>query len=214
MRAVEAGPAELAAWTDEMLDDLQTFARSGTGVNVSIDALRTRIEHLREQASGGRAIRVHGDLHLGQTARTDRGWMVLDFEGEPARSVEARQRKASPLRDVAGMLRSLDYAAAVALLDRTDPDDSQWPKLQRFGDAWAAVNREAFWAAYIAVMGDSGLLPPVPLVPRMLDAYLVQKAVYEVSYELAHRPDWTSIPLRYLGGELSPRGTAAAPPTT
>jgi len=204
LRAEVADAARLRAWATEMEEDLAAFSETEAARSVSVPALRARIEAVRRlraedgRPPGGLAIRVHGDLHLGQTTRTDSGWMILDFEGEPSRTVEARRRRASPLRDVAGMLRSFDYAAAVALLDRADPDDADWAMLQRYADTWAVVNREAFWSAYVAAVGDAPLLPSPAQVPRLLEAYLVQKALYEVAYEQGHRPDWAWIPLRFL----------------
>jgi maltokinase len=195
MRAEPAGPAELGAWAEEMLADLATLDNAG---EARVASLRDRIEAVRGLPQAGLAIRVHGDLHLGQTARTDVGWIILDFEGEPSRSVEARRRRASALRDVAGVMRSFDYASAVALLDWTTPDDPRWERLQRFGDTWTRVNQEAFWDAYVATVGGSPLLPPAEMVPVLLDGYMVQKALYELSYELNHRPQWAWIPMRYL----------------
>ncbi|HEV3234489.1 MAG TPA: hypothetical protein VG329_08070 [Candidatus Dormibacteraeota bacterium] len=200
MRAQPAGPTDLRAWADDMLADLETLARADRNLaaKAAREGLRRRIDAIADLPEAGLAIRVHGDLHLGQTARTDDGWVILDFEGEPSRSVEARRRRASALKDVAGILRSLDYASAVALLNWTNPDDPRWTRLQRFGDAWARVNQEALWDTYVATVGASPLLPPAEMAPALLDAYEVQKALYELAYELNHRPDWAWIPLRYL----------------
>jgi maltokinase len=197
MRAQPAGAAELSAWADEMLADLASMEGSGDH-QVPVASLRARIQAMRGLGQAGLAIRVHGDLHLGQTARTDDGWIVLDFEGEPSRTVAARRRRASALRDVAGVMRSLDYAAAVALMDWTTSADPRWERLRRFGDTWTLVNQEAFWDAYIAALGGSSVLPPGERVPALLDAYMVQKALYELRYELNHRPQWAWIPMRYL----------------
>jgi maltokinase len=131
--------------------------------------------------------------------RTDAGWIVLDFEGEPSRSVELRRRRSSPLRDVAGVLRSFSYAAAVALMERATPDDPDWERLLAYGDAWAEVNRDAFWDAYVGAVGGSDLLPDAGVVAAVLRAFEVQKAIYELAYELGHRPDLAWIPRRALG---------------
>jgi maltose alpha-D-glucosyltransferase/alpha-amylase len=157
-----------------------------------------RFDALRRLSDGGLATRVHGDYHLGQVLRTDDGWKIIDFEGEPAREVEERRRPSSPLRDVAGMLRSFDYAAAAALRQRMQPQDPLWKHLSAAGEAWAGANRDAFWAAYLERLEGSGLLPGDggSLVVRR--AFEVSKAVYEVGYELGHRPDWVEIPLRFL----------------
>ncbi|HEX4621390.1 MAG TPA: hypothetical protein VH208_07470, partial [Myxococcaceae bacterium] len=162
------------------------------------EALRQALAAVAEVESGGSAIRYHGDLHLSQVIRTDSGWVVLDFEGEPHRPVEERRLLSSPLRDVAGMLRSFEYAAAVGLLERAAPGDSNWESLQAFGDGWAEVNRRVFLDAYLGVSGLGSLLPPHDATEVLLRAFEIQKAIYEVRYELGHRPDWAGIPLRFL----------------
>jgi maltose alpha-D-glucosyltransferase/alpha-amylase len=127
--------------------------------------------------SGARATRIHGDYHLGQLlARTDGGFSVIDFEGEPARSIDERRAPSSPLRDVAGMLRSLDYAARSA--ERRSPAFD--------GEAWLAAAR----AAFAGTAGASG-----PDVAGLLAAFELEKACYEVRYEASNRPDWLWLPL-------------------
>jgi trehalose synthase-fused probable maltokinase len=162
------------------------------------DTIAARFEALRRLDAEGLCTRIHGDLHLGQVLRTDSGWFILDFEGEPNRTPEQRRQRWSPLRDVAGMLRSFDYAAAVALAERADPDHSVTSHLQALGAAWAGINRESFWAAYLAEMQGSGVLPSSGAVLTLRRAFEVQKAVYEVEYELGHRPTWAHIPIDFL----------------
>jgi maltokinase len=194
--------AMLAAWADEMLADLDSLIASGGEATAGLAdhraALEARISAIRTLEKPGLAIRVHGDYHLGQVLRTDPGWTVLDFEGEPRRSVEHRRRRHSPLRDVAGMLRSFDYAAAVALIERTTPADPWWHHLQAHGRSWATVNREAFWAAYVERTAGSRLLPDAGAALTLRRAFEIQKAVYEVEYEMAHRPHWVRVPLAFL----------------
>lgn len=144
----------------------------------------------------GPAIRVHGDYHLGQVMWRDPRWYVLDFEGEPARPLKERRRASSPLKDVAGMLRSFDYAAAVALRERTGSADEASVAL---ADAWRDGAGQAFLEGYFAAPGVDAVLPASPRARRtLLDAFLLDKAVYEVGYEQAHRPDWVEIPERAI----------------
>ncbi|HUR22255.1 MAG TPA: phosphotransferase [Acidimicrobiales bacterium] len=141
----------------------------------------------------GAAIRVHGDYHLGQVLRTDAGWFVLDFEGEPGRPIDDRRRPSSPLKDVAGMLRSFHYASAVA---RTERDEDA---LEDLAASWEMRNRQAFLRGYMRAAGDGGILPADPeSIATVLAAFELEKAVYELGYERAHRPDWIHIPLAAL----------------
>jgi maltokinase len=192
----------LEAWADEMLADLDSLIAGGgepvKGLSAARPALESRIAAIRTLEAPGLAIRIHGDYHLGQVLRTDSGWTVLDFEGEPRRSVEHRRRRHSPLRDVAGMLRSFDYAAAVALIERIPSTDPAWDHLAAHGRSWATANREAFWAAYVESTAGSRLLPDAGAALTLRRAFEIQKAVYEVGYELAHRPQWVTVPLAFL----------------
>ncbi len=154
--------------------------------------LDARYEALRSLDDAGAAIRIHGDLHLGQVLRTDTGWYVLDFEGEPRVPIVERRQPSSPLRDVAGMLRSFHYAAEVALLERHEPADDE---LHRLAEAWVERNRDAFLTGYLRSEGVDDLLPAGEAARNIvLDAFELGKAVYEVGYEREHRPDWEHIP--------------------
>ena len=202
MRPASITPAVLDAWAEAMVAELEALLaipESWVDPLRSVsDSIRSHFESLRTADPSGLCIRIHGDLHLGQTLRVDSGWILLDFEGEPDRTPAERRTLGSPLRDVAGMLRSFDYAAAVALTDRIMPESADWEGMMAFGDEWAAVNRTAFWNAYVETVGDTRLLP----TPRATDierrAFELQKAIYEVRYELGHRPSWVGIPLRFL----------------
>ncbi|MDQ6746500.1 MAG: alpha-amylase, partial [Candidatus Dormibacteraeota bacterium] len=115
----------------------------------------------------------------------------------------ARRWRSSPLRDVAGMMRSYDYAAAVELRSWGEPGDADYERMAGYGEAWAALNREVFWDAYLDQLGDSHVIPPGEDSLRMRRVFETQKAVYEVGYELGHRPEWLDIPIRFLLGGAS-----------
>ena len=152
------------------------------------DKIGDAYSHLAKLTEPAPAQRVHGDYHLGQVMRTQTGWVVLDFEGEPASPLAQRRARSSPLRDVAGMLRSFDYAARHQLL--THPDAASLaPKASN----WVRRNSDAFCVGYAAA---GGLDPAGNSV--LLRAMLLDKAVYEVIYEARHRPTWIPIPLESI----------------
>jgi maltose alpha-D-glucosyltransferase/alpha-amylase len=163
------------------------------------DALIERIDALARQADGALRTRIHGDFHLGQVLVVQGDAWLIDFEGEPARSLDERRRKTSPLRDVAGFLRSLDYAAAVARRgeDGTAPveDAGFAPYLERFRERAARV----FLDAYVAVLDNTPRrwATPEALAP-LLELFLLDKAAYEINYEAANRPGWLNVPLQGL----------------
>ena len=144
-------------------------------------------EHLRgrSQIGGvGRVIRHHGDYHLGQVLWTREGWIAIDFEGEPARSLPERRRKRSPLRDVAGMLRSFAYVASAAEIGGGP----------RPPEGWEESARTEFLAGYRETI-DPTLVPHGESFDRLLQIFELEKAVYELRYELDNRPDWVPIPV-------------------
>ena len=188
-KAFDTSPGDSGAWAASVEAQL---ARLDPG-DVDQVAAKEFVERLRAVEQPGLAIRVHGDYHLGQVMRTDAGWFILDFEGEPARSLEERRRPSSPFKDVAGMVRSFQYAAAVALSER---DEGEQERLAPLGRAWERRNRMAFLRGYLGTEGIDALLPsPGPDRHAVLAAFELDKAVYEVLYERAHRPDWVGIPL-------------------
>jgi predicted trehalose synthase len=172
---------EIEAIFRDLPDDLDAVAPiAGRGQEV-----REQLRGLSHAGAGGRVIRCHGDFHLGQTIRSPRGWVILDFEGEPARTLPQRRQKRSPLRDVAGMLRSFAYAASASELQRGVAAP----------EGWEDRARAAFLDAYLAAV-DSRLLPHgLPNTLRLLQIFELEKAVYELRYELNNRPDWVSIPV-------------------
>jgi maltose alpha-D-glucosyltransferase/alpha-amylase len=196
MHNILAAPSEEADFAPQPVDTAALAARVKAQVDGALDhlagrsdhssseatrtALQSAIDRLAASAQGKMATRVHGDLHLGQVLVAGGEVMFIDFEGEPTRPLEERRAKDLPLRDVAGMLRSFDYAAAVAARElEREPNDSLIAAFHK-----AAV--EAFLRGYAATA-----IPPGPL----LDLYLLEKAAYEVRYEAANRPDWLQVPL-------------------
>jgi len=190
---------DAAAWTATMRrqaeDVLATAARLAPGATAPVlerrEELLHRLGDLGPATAAGAAVRIHGDLHLGQVLRDPAGgWKILDFEGEPVRSLAERRAPSAPLRDVAGMLRSFDYAAAAAGV--AEPLAPQ-------AAAWRDAAREQFLTGYLATVDHQRLLPPESSLRAQLAAFELDKAVYELGYELANRPTWVAIP---VGGIL------------
>ena len=145
-------------------------------------------------------IRTHGDYHLGQVLYTGDDFVITDFEGEPARPLSERQGKHSPLKDVAGMLRSFHYAAYAGLFNQDKAAFSSSEArtaLEDWTQVWYLWVSSAFVQTYLAYAAPASLLPPTrDECQVLLDAYLLEKAVYELNYELNNRPDWVHIPLQ------------------
>jgi trehalose synthase-fused probable maltokinase len=161
-------------------DDEQLTPIIGRGEEV-----REQLRLLTYAGATGKIIRTHGDYHLGQTLWSENDWVILDFEGEPARPVTERRRKRSPLRDVAGMLRSFAYAAIAAELLHDTPAP----------EGWEEEARVQFLEGYLET-ADPTLLPSgATAIERLLTVFELEKAVYELRYELDNRPDWVRIPV-------------------
>ncbi|MHB1841181.1 MAG: maltose alpha-D-glucosyltransferase [Acidobacteriaceae bacterium] len=147
-------------------------------------------------AMDGQRTRIHGDYHLGQVLRVKSDFVILDFEGEPARSLDVRRAKHSPLKDVAGMLRSFNYAAWAALMRYSSRRPEDQSKLEPWARLWDQSASAEFLHAYMQIMAGSHLVPAAPSAQwSLLDLYLLEKAFYELVYELNSRPDWVKIPL-------------------
>jgi trehalose synthase-fused probable maltokinase len=149
------------------------------------EEVREQLRMLTHAGTTGKIIRTHGDYHLGQTLWSDDDWVILDFEGEPARPLVERRRKRSPLRDVAGMLRSFAYIAIAAEIVRGTPAP----------EGWEEQARTQFLEGYLET-ADPSLLPAGSVaMDRLLAVFELEKAVYELRYELDNRPDWVRIPV-------------------
>jgi maltose alpha-D-glucosyltransferase / alpha-amylase len=167
--------------------------------------LFSRANAITSLRAAGQRIRIHGDYHLGQTLRTDNAkggdFVLLDFEGEPSKPLAERRQKQSPLRDVAGMLRSLSYAAYTALdqfsTDRTEEaGETGTENLTRWAVFWQNAASQRFLNAYReTIAANPELLPAKEQAQPLLDAYVLEKALYELLYELNNRPTWLRIPL-------------------
>jgi len=158
--------------------------------------LVARYRILLERRITAMRLRCHGDFHLGQVLFTGKDFVIIDFEGEPARSLGERRLKRSPLRDVAGMLRSFDYAAAVGVRNGSHrPEDL--PQLELWARYWNLWTGVAFLKKYFQAASRDGFLPKTKdELKLLLDILVLEKAVYELNYELNNRPDWVDVPLR------------------
>ena len=226
MHLALATPTDNPAFASEPFtaDDLQRDARRiDAQINNTLDALKRGLSQLNDLTAdtaallltqridlfarahaisstppehAGRRTRIHGDYHLGQVLRAKADFVILDFEGEPARSLAERRAKQSPLKDVAGMLRSFSYAAAAGL----DKFSQRRPEAAKNIEPWAqlwqnAVSTEFLRAYKVAVAASPGLAPEPSQAQLLLNAYLLEKSLYELLYELNNRPAWVRIPL-------------------
>jgi maltose alpha-D-glucosyltransferase/alpha-amylase len=219
-------PADVQSWIDKVLERarrvFEELVRRRSHLKASdqvlVDELLTHKEalpaHLREMLPENIAavkIRHHGDFHLGQMLVAKEDVFIIDFEGEPRRSLEERRRKAPAARDVAGLLRSIDYSATAALdrALRSAPDEHG--RVAAALDDWRIRAGATALAAYREFMTDPRLWPAEPReAERLLDFFLLEKALYEIEYELSHRPEWLNVPLTGTLRILSPTPTASA----
>ncbi len=204
--------ADLAEWREQIIQQAKSARKALKKAHKTVPAERaTEIEALLEgwKDLKGRITtllhgpieaiktRYHGDLHLGQVVVVKDDFCLLDFEGEPARSLELRRSKHSALRDVAGMLRSFNYAAWSALFKRASLRPESLENLIPWAVDWEARTARAFMAGYDETLGDSAVAPADPLIRnRVIEVFVLEKALYEICYEAANRPDWLRIPLQ------------------
>ncbi len=211
--------ADIGRWTDTLLERadrvFELFERSGSDKSDPLvatllqhrSAVRSHIENNRAAKPGGLKIRHHGDFHLGQVLMVKDDAFIIDFEGEPRRSLDERRAKAPAARDVAGCCRSIDYAASVALRRMTDMTPDEHARLIQDMRRWSAILTETYLDAYRAAVADSELWPQDPqAADDLLEFFLLEKAFYEIEYELSNRPGWTAIPLEATVRILERRG--------
>jgi maltose alpha-D-glucosyltransferase/alpha-amylase len=205
--------AAASAIVGEATDTLGALAVALPSLNAALQDLARRLIDRRAdllarvRAAGSavpaplRASRIHGDYHLGQVLLGEEDFTIVDFEGEPARSIEERARHQSPLKDVAGMVRSFHYAAGAGILARTTTAASPAgvERLSAWARWWQAWTTASFLASYRATAGAAPFLPADrAAVSALLDLFLIEKALYEIRYELTHRPQWLPIPVQGL----------------
>jgi maltose alpha-D-glucosyltransferase / alpha-amylase len=195
------------------LRTLPAAARAAANEVLGLEAaLDRRLRAIITQKLSASRIRTHGDYHLGQVLYTGKDFIIIDFEGEPARSVSERRIKRSPLRDVAGMLRSFHYAIYTAWSDPSvgavvRPEDRQ--RLEPAAQLWYQWVSATFLNAYLSAISAGGLLPRTEAeLALMLDVYMLDKALYEVVYELNNRPQWVLVPLRGILDLLAGAGVS------
>ena len=181
----------------EMPDELRTI---GEFVLSKYDAIISLFQRVMATRMSGLRIRCHGDYHLGQILYTGKDFVIIDFEGEPAHTISERKIKRSPLRDVAGMLRSFHYAAYSAFgmeKRRGLIHESDEPVMEAWATYWHRWVSAVFLKYYLAYCADKKFLPETGEQTRiLLDAFLMEKALYELGYEMNNRPDWVNIPIK------------------
>jgi maltose alpha-D-glucosyltransferase/alpha-amylase len=194
MRAHGDAALDLLAQRAASLDEVSR--REAEAILSGRDALLARFDTIRGLDDAGSRIRVHGDYHLGQVLRTEEDFVILDFAGDPTQSIAERRTKQSPLKDVAGMIRSYGYAAYAALFafGVHAPDD--YTALEPWAGTWEHWVTDAFVKGYLAGAGETPLLPRDGNdVTALLTAFVLDKALRELAYELHGRPDWVRVPL-------------------
>ncbi len=204
--------ADLERWRRTLHADLDRTQESLRGERVPAElhdlvqevlgaeqALRNGIDEATAQSVTAVKTRHHGDYHLGQVLVAENDFIIIDFEGEPERPMDERRTKHSALRDVAGMLRSFDYAAHAALLRATAERPNDISGLEPFANDWRLHASESFLAGYRGAAQGCPVLPEDEQeADHLIELFLLEKVLYEINYEMNNRPDWLSIPLRGL----------------
>jgi maltose alpha-D-glucosyltransferase/alpha-amylase len=164
--------------------------------NLLLNTIKKTLEKKKIHTS---RIRVHGDYHLGQVLFSGKDFIIIDFEGEPTRSLTARSLRYCPFKDVAGMLRSFHYAIYMGTLEYNEKMPESTDYLQPWLEAWYRRVRDVFMEGYLNAAGDASFIPEErKQLDELLSVYIIEKAIYEADYELNNRPDWLHIPLNGL----------------
>ena len=180
------------------LDGLPEYVREEAAETVKAEAeILRRIRRLTEGVIDSCKIRIHGDFHLGQVLFTGKDFMIIDFEGEPARPFSERRLKRSPFRDVAGMIRSFDYAVSTSCRKRIVLRPELAPILEPLLDPLYRALSSVFLHAYLERAGNAEFIPSDrSRIEKLLEAFLLEKALYEIRYEMDNRPEWILTPLK------------------
>jgi maltose alpha-D-glucosyltransferase/alpha-amylase len=206
-RRVQEEARATVALLEERLGELTLPAREDARELMNRqDRLMARIEAYTVSPGRALKLRYHGDYHLGQVLITKNDFLIIDFEGEPGRPFAERRRKHSPLRDVAGMLRSFNYARWTALRRAVQAAEDA-ARLEPLAAAWEAEARREFLAAYAEAAAGGGFYTSFEEARGLLDLFELEKALYEVRYELNHRPGWVGIPLQGILALIGPAVT-------
>jgi maltose alpha-D-glucosyltransferase/alpha-amylase len=214
--------ADSARWTDALLarlrEVLAMLQRNQESLPESVQpsverlfahsqAITAHIEACRKVTHHGLKIRHHGDFHLGQVLIAKDDAYILDFEGEPRRALAERRAKEPPARDIAGLLRSIDYAVSAALAREPNLAPEERATLTQRTRAWGGTLAAGYWESYRETLGQSALWPADDVQAQsLLDFFLLEKAVYEIEYELTNRPSWAEIPIEATLRILEQRG--------
>ncbi len=215
------GPDDVGAWTRQVFDQADQARKALEGVRGGVDEdVQAKVDRMLDrwdavnrliQAPLPRRLelyktRFHGDFHLGQVVLAKDDFYLLDFEGEPVRSLDERRAKHLPIKDVAGMVRSFNYAAWASLFERAAIHPEVMTRLQPWTEEWEILTVGAFLEGYRGAIDDCPSVPSdLKAFHRLMDLFVLEKALYEICYEAANRPDWLRIPLQGVSRLISRR---------
>jgi trehalose synthase-fused probable maltokinase len=181
-----------------MRDQPEDFARGAQRLIGGRDFFLKRFRSFESSGIQAFKMRVHGNYHLGLVLRTGNDYVAIDFEGEGTRSLSERRAKASPLKDVAGMLRSLSYAAQVGLVRHTNRKAGELQDMLGFAQLWEHETSVLFLKIYCEAITDARLLPAANDLRTLLEIFILERTFHELQYELNNRPQWVHIPMNGL----------------